>query len=95
MKVNVVLQPITHEHELWFVLQGTHPTLVLFYHLPPSSATSAHSQVPQCSNNNWHRLFEGQSLRCFCLAIAAGKIANFDPRKVALKIIFGLRDENL
>ena len=73
------------------------PTPLLFCSTisPPSSATSAHSQVPQCSNNNWHRLFEGQSLRCFYLAIAAGKIANFNPRKVALKIIFGLREENL
>jgi hypothetical protein len=25
----------------------------------------------------------------------AGKIANFDPQKAALKIIFGLREENL
>ena len=29
-------------------------------------------------------------MRRFCLATAAGKIANFDPQKVALKIIFGL-----
>jgi hypothetical protein len=38
--------------------------------------------------NNFEAAFSraGQGLRHFCLAIAAGKIANFDPRKVALKI---------
>ena len=30
-----------------------------------------------------------------CLAIAAGKIADFHPRKVGFKIIFRLREENL
>jgi hypothetical protein len=34
-------------------------------------------------------------LRRFWLAIAAGKIANFDPRKVALKSIFRLQEKNL
>ena len=34
-------------------------------------------------------------MRRFCLAIAVGKIANFGPRKVALKIIFRLREKNL
>ena len=34
-------------------------------------------------------------MRRFCLAIAVGKIPNFGPRKVALKIIFRLREKNL
>ena len=49
---------MAYKYELWFVSQGTHPTLILFYHLSPLQC-NIHTLVSTS-------VFQHQILRVYC-----------------------------